>query len=55
MVKPAAAGLLEATFARRSWRGELIAMSGNTDCYQPLPGPVGYGAASAPHAKGPGP
>lgn len=27
---------LEQTFNRPSWKGELIAFSGNTDCYQPL-------------------
>jgi DNA repair photolyase len=36
MVKTNAPELLRATFARRSWSGEAIVMSGNTDCYQPL-------------------
>ncbi len=36
VVKPRAPELLRAAFERRSWRGELIAVSGNTDCYQPL-------------------
>ncbi|MGB5810091.1 MAG: radical SAM protein [Polyangiales bacterium] len=27
---------LRATFKKPSWRNELIALSGNTDCYQPL-------------------
>lgn len=36
LVKPEAPSLLRAAFARRSWRGERIAFSGATDCYQPL-------------------
>lgn len=36
VVKPQAAALLRAAFERRSWRGELVMLSGNTDCYQPL-------------------
>ncbi|MBI2373094.1 MAG: PA0069 family radical SAM protein [Deltaproteobacteria bacterium] len=36
VVKPDAPRLLAATFARRSWTGELIAFSGNTDPYQPI-------------------
>ncbi|MCA9522165.1 MAG: radical SAM protein, partial [Myxococcales bacterium] len=36
VVKPDAAALLEAEFNRERWKGELIAFSGNTDCYQPL-------------------
>jgi DNA repair photolyase len=35
-VKPRAAALLRAAFDRPSWKGELVAFSGNTDCYQPL-------------------
>ena len=35
-VKPRAPALLELAFRRASWRGELIAFSGVTDCYQPL-------------------
>jgi len=27
---------LRAAFKKKSWRGELVAFSGNTDCYQPL-------------------
>jgi DNA repair photolyase len=27
---------LEEAFEKRAWKGELIALSGNTDCYQPL-------------------
>jgi DNA repair photolyase len=34
--KPKAAELLRAAFERRSWRGEVVAFSGITDCYQPL-------------------
>lgn len=36
MVKTNAVALLRETFARRSWTGEAIVISGNTDCYQPL-------------------
>lgn len=36
VIKPRAAELLREAFERRSWRGELILFSGNTDCYQPL-------------------
>jgi len=28
--------LLRATFTKPSWRGDYLALSGNTDCYQPL-------------------
>lgn len=36
VVKPRAAELLRDAFARRSWKGECVCFSGNTDCYQPL-------------------
>ncbi len=36
VVKPEAPALLEARFRRRDWQGELVCVSGNTDCYQPL-------------------
>ncbi|MEC9072204.1 MAG: PA0069 family radical SAM protein, partial [Myxococcota bacterium] len=36
MVKPRAAALLREAFEKKSWRGETIAFSGVTDCYQPL-------------------
>lgn len=36
VAKMAAAELLRQTFERPSWSGELIVMSGITDCYQPL-------------------
>ena len=36
VVKPHAPELLRKAFAKRSWQGELIVFSGNTDCYQPL-------------------
>jgi len=36
VVKPKAPELLAAAFARKSWRRELVAFSGVTDCYQPL-------------------
>lgn len=35
-VKTNAPELLRAAFARKSWTGESIVISGNTDCYQPL-------------------
>jgi DNA repair photolyase len=35
-VKPRAPELLREAFEKRSWQGELIMLSGNTDCYQPL-------------------
>ncbi len=36
VVKPEAPQLLREAFDRRSWKGELVAFSGVTDCYQPL-------------------
>jgi DNA repair photolyase len=36
MVKHDAAALLRAALARPKWRGEMIMMSGVTDCYQPI-------------------
>lgn len=36
VVKMNAPELLEEVFDKRSWRGETIVFSGNTDCYQPL-------------------
>ncbi|MBI4436082.1 MAG: radical SAM protein [Candidatus Omnitrophica bacterium] len=36
VVKPKAPELLRAHFLKKSWKGELILFSGNTDCYQPL-------------------
>jgi DNA repair photolyase len=36
VVKVNAPELLAEAFAKPSWQGELIAFSGNTDCYQPL-------------------
>lgn len=36
VVKVNAPERLRATFERRSWRGEAVMFSGNTDCYQPL-------------------
>ncbi|MBI3549731.1 MAG: PA0069 family radical SAM protein [Elusimicrobia bacterium] len=35
-VKKNAPALLEQAFRKRSWKGELVAFSGVTDCYQPL-------------------
>ncbi len=36
VVKVNAPELLEEAFEKRSWQGDHIALSGNTDCYQPL-------------------
>ena len=36
VVKKNAPRLLQDALSGRGWRGELIAFSGNTDCYQPL-------------------
>jgi len=36
VVKVNAAELLRKEISRRSWKGEVIILSGNTDCYQPL-------------------
>ncbi len=36
VIKPRAPELLREAFERKSWLGELIMLSGNTDCYQPL-------------------
>ncbi len=36
VVKPQAPELLRQAFEKRAWQGELIMLSGNTDCYQPL-------------------
>lgn len=36
VVKPNVGALLRDAFEKKSWRGELIMLSGNTDCYQPL-------------------
>lgn len=36
VVKDGAPTLLKLAFEKRSWKGELVVFSGNTDCYQPL-------------------
>jgi len=36
IVKVNAPDVLRETFMKKSWQGELICFSGNTDCYQPL-------------------
>jgi DNA repair photolyase len=36
VIKPNAPALLRERFEKPSWKGELIMLSGNTDCYQPL-------------------
>lgn len=36
LIKRKAPQLLRSTFMKRSWHGELIIFSGDTDCYQPL-------------------
>jgi len=41
IIKRDAAALLRQAFDRRSWTGELIVLSGNTDCYQPLEASLG--------------
>ena len=38
MVKPEAPRLLREALLASSWKGELVVLSGNTDCYQPLEG-----------------
>jgi DNA repair photolyase len=35
-IKPRAPELLREAFEHKSWKGELVVFSGNTDCYQPL-------------------
>lgn len=41
VVKRRAPELLEEAFERRSWAGDSITFSGNTDCYQPLEAELG--------------
>ena len=41
MAKPDAPRLLRRALAGRNWRGETIAMSGVTDCYQPVEAKLG--------------
>ena len=36
LIKPKAPELLRETFMKKSWKGEWIVFSGDTDCYQPL-------------------
>src|SRR5439155_10876726 len=36
VVKPHAPELLREAFEHKAWRGELVAFSGVTDCYQPV-------------------
>jgi DNA repair photolyase len=36
MIKPEAPALLRREIAKRGWSGEMICLSGNTDCYQPV-------------------
>jgi DNA repair photolyase len=36
VVKRRAAELLRERFEKKSWQGELVVFSGNTDCYQPI-------------------
>jgi DNA repair photolyase len=36
LVKHDAPELLEEAFKRRSWKPQMVALSGNTDCYQPV-------------------
>ncbi len=41
VVKTNAAARLRAAFNSKSWQGELVMFSGDTDCYQPLEGSYG--------------
>lgn len=41
VVKPRAAELLRERFEQSSWKGDLLVMSGNTDCYQPIEARLG--------------
>lgn len=41
VAKPRAAELLRARFEKSSWQGELLVLSGITDCYQPLEAELG--------------
>lgn len=36
VIKPNVGARLREAFDKKSWRGELVMLSGNTDCYQPL-------------------
>ncbi len=36
VIKPEAPQLLHGEFLKRSWKGEVVMMSGATDCYQPI-------------------
>src|SRR5262245_31252924 len=36
LIKPNAPELLAEAFEKKSWQGELLVFSGNTDCYQPI-------------------
>lgn len=36
LIKRKAAELLRASFMKKSWKGEMVVFSGDTDCYQPL-------------------
>ena len=53
-VKRNAPKLLEQAFRRRSWKGDLVAFSGVTDCYQPLEAAWKWPANCARHST-PGP
>ncbi len=41
LVKRRAPELLRKAFMRPSWKGEVVAFSGNTDCYQPIEAKLG--------------
>jgi DNA repair photolyase len=41
IIKREAPALLRQAFDKPSWKGELIVLSGNTDCYQPLEASLG--------------
>ena len=36
VIKPRAPDLLKEAFDRKSWQGEVVVFSGDTDCYQPI-------------------
>lgn len=36
LIKPKAPRLLHEAFMKKSWKGEMVVFSGDTDCYQPL-------------------
>ncbi|HET9960480.1 MAG TPA: PA0069 family radical SAM protein [Polyangiaceae bacterium] len=41
LIKPRAAELLREAFEAKGWLGDLLVLSGNTDCYQPIEAQLG--------------